>query len=69
MSDFPSYGSRLRQLALLAPDDLALVFAAEDGSEREVSWRELDDRSTQVARALADEGLAVGDRLAIGLRN
>jgi bile acid-coenzyme A ligase len=69
MSDLPSYGSRLRQLALRAPDDLALVFAAEDGSEREISWRELDDRSTQVARALADEGLAVGDRLAIGLRN
>jgi bile acid-coenzyme A ligase len=65
----PSYGSRLRQLAELKPDDLALVFAAEDGSEREISWRELDERSTQVARALAERGLGLGDRLAIGLRN
>jgi bile acid-coenzyme A ligase len=56
-------------LAALKPDDLALVFAAEDGSEREISWRELDERSTQVARALAEMGLGLGDRLAIGLRN
>ena len=69
ISEFPSYGSRLRELAARKSDDLALIFAAEDGTEREVSWRELDDRSTQVARALADEGLAKGDRLAIGLRN
>jgi bile acid-coenzyme A ligase len=69
MSEFPSYGGRLRQLATRKPDDLALIFAAEDGTEREISWRELDDRSTQVARALAEQGLALGDRLAIGLRN
>ena len=65
----PSYGRRLRQLAETKPDELALLFAAEDGSEREISWRELDHRSTQVARALAEEGLGLGDRLAIGLRN
>jgi bile acid-coenzyme A ligase len=65
----PSYGNRLRQLAALNPDGLALIFAAEDGCEREFSWRELDERSTQVARALAAAGLGRGDRLAIGLRN
>jgi bile acid-coenzyme A ligase len=67
--ELPSYGRRLRQLAETKPDELALLFVAEDGSEREISWRELDDRSTQVARALAEEGLGLGDRLAIGLRN
>jgi bile acid-coenzyme A ligase len=67
--DLPSYGRRLRHLAETKPDELALLFAAEDGSEREISWRELDQRSTQVARALAEEGLGLGDRLAIGLRN
>ncbi len=65
----PSYGRRLRQLAEAKSDDLAVLFAAEDGSQHEISWRELDERSTQVARALADEGLGTGDRLAIGLRN
>ena len=68
-SELPSYGRRLRQLASERPDDLALLFAAEDGTDREISWRELDERSTQVARALAEEGLGRGDRLAIGLRN
>jgi bile acid-coenzyme A ligase len=68
-SALPSYGRRLRQLAESKPDDLALLFAAEDGTEREFSWRELDERSTQVARALAEVGLGRGDRLAIGLRN
>ncbi len=67
--ELPSYGRRLRQLAEATPDDLALLFAAEDGAEREISWRELDERSTQVARALSEEGLGTGDRLAIGLRN
>ncbi len=67
--ELPSYGQRLRQLAQAKPDELAFLFAAEDGGEREISWRELDGRSTQVARALAQEGLGPGDRLAIGLRN
>jgi bile acid-coenzyme A ligase len=68
-TEFPSYGSRLQELARARPNDLALLFAAEDGSEREISWQELDERSTQVARALAERGLGLGDRLAIGLRN
>src|SRR6185312_15372449 len=68
-AEFPSYAKRLRQLAALNPDGLALIFSAEDGSEREISWRELDERSTQVARALEADGLGRGDRLAIGLRN
>ena len=68
-AELPSYGRRLRQLAEAKPDDLALLFAAEDGAEIEITWRELDHRSTQVARALAEEGLGRGDRLAIGLRN
>jgi bile acid-coenzyme A ligase len=67
--ELPSYARRLRQLAEAKPDDLALLFAAEDGTELEITWRELDQRSTQVARALAEEGLGPGDRLAIGLRN
>ena len=35
-------------LAAAHPDDTAVVFAAEDGSETPISWRELEDRSNQV---------------------
>src|ERR1700733_6643231 len=65
-ADLPSYGRRLQQLAPLTPDEAARVFAAEDGSEREITWGELDERSTQGAWALAERGLGLGDRLAIG---
>jgi long-chain acyl-CoA synthetase len=37
--------------------------------ERIVTWRELDARSNQVARALARLGVGPGDRIAVGLRN
>ncbi len=63
------YGTRLGQVADRGGDDPAVFFAAEDGSEQTISWRELDGRSNQVARVLAHHGLGVGDRLAICLRN
>jgi bile acid-coenzyme A ligase len=50
-------------------DEVAVIFVAEDGEERLVSWGEVDDRSTQLARVLAEEGLAQGDYLAISLKN
>ncbi len=65
----PSYGARLRQLGRDRADALALVFAPEHGPEVEITWGELDVRSTQAARALAGRGLGYGDRLAISLRN
>ena len=63
------YGTRIHELALASPDDIALIFAAEDRSERHFTWTELDDRSTQVARALARRGLGVGDLFAMQLKN
>lgn len=70
MSDTPiSYGARIRQLGEERADQAAIVFVREDGSERLVSWRELDDRSSQIARGLAARGLGEGDRLGIKLRN
>ncbi len=64
-----SYGARIRRLAEEGGGETALVFAAEDGSERTVSWEELDHRSTQVARVLQARGVGVGDFLAISLKN
>jgi bile acid-coenzyme A ligase len=63
------YGSRIRQLGEERPDQTAIVFVAEDGSERVVPWSELHARSTQIARGLAARGLGEGDRLGIELHN
>jgi len=63
------YGTRIHQVAVERGDEVAIVFAAEDGSERTVTWEELDTRSTQLAHVLAGRGVATGDLLAISLRN
>ena len=68
MSEQPApvpYGTRIHHLAEQRGDATAIIFAKEDGTETTTSWRELDDRSTQVARALAAKGLGFGDRLGI----
>ncbi|HWE70492.1 MAG TPA: AMP-binding protein, partial [Acidimicrobiales bacterium] len=50
-------------------DEVAIIFVTEDGTERLVTWGEVDDRSTQLGRVLAAEGLVAGDSLAIALKN
>ncbi len=62
-------GTQIHHVATKDPDGIAVIFVAEDGSERLVTWRELDHRSTQLARVLAERGLQVGEYLAICLRN
>jgi len=64
-----SYGARIRHLAESEPRRAALVLAASDGSERTLRWQDLDRRSTQLARALAERGLGLADRLALCLQN
>jgi bile acid-coenzyme A ligase len=64
-----SFAHRVRQLAAERPDEPVYCHVAPDGAETELTWRELDDRSTRLAGALAARGLAQGDRLALGLRN
>jgi bile acid-coenzyme A ligase len=63
------YGTRIRQVAEEHPGEVGLVFAAEDGSVREVTWEEIDARSTQLARVLAGRGLGLGNVLAVCIRN
>ena len=63
------YGTQIRLTAEAEPDAVAIVFAGEDGTERLVTFRELDERSTQIARVLIDRGLRTGDFLAVSLRN
>jgi bile acid-coenzyme A ligase len=72
MADTPTpipYGTRIHQLADERGDEIAITFLPDAGGERLVTWRELDDRSTQYARVLAQRGVGVGDRLGLRLRN
>jgi bile acid-coenzyme A ligase len=64
-----SYGAQLRHLAETFGDGVALTFLPTEGEPRDVSWRELDRRSNQVARLLQSRGVRQGTFVAIGLRN
>src|SRR3954464_2118103 len=48
-------------------DKLAMVFESHTGEEREVAGGELQDRSNQIANALRERGVEVGDRVAMVL--
>jgi len=63
------FGTQIHRVAEADPDGVGIIFAAEDGTERRVTWRELDERSTQMAHVLVERGLQVGEHLAICLRN
>ena len=63
------YGTQIRRAAEAEPDAVAIIFAAEDGTERLVTFREFDERSTQIARVLQSHGLEVGDFLCVSLPN
>jgi bile acid-coenzyme A ligase len=69
MTAMISYGRRLGMLADEHPDDTAVVFAGEDGSETPIAWRELEVRSNQVAHMLTERGLEDGDMIVVALRN
>ncbi|MFJ3779741.1 class I adenylate-forming enzyme family protein [Streptomyces sp. NPDC090075] len=64
-----SIARRIGRLAAQCPDDAALRFIGLDGTEPGFGWPWLDHRSAQLAGALAERGLARGDRVALGLRN
>src|SRR3954449_11137363 len=50
-------------------DDVAVVFAREDGLRRSMTWRELRTEVAAVRRWLSDAGVGVGDRVAALLPN
>ena len=64
-----SYGRRLSQLAERHPEKVAIVQAAVDGSERTVTWGELERRANQVARLLAEHGVDEESLVAVALPN
>jgi bile acid-coenzyme A ligase len=64
-----SFGLRLSQLAAERPADVAVIFAASDGSEQVLTYGELDRRANQVARALAARSPGGVGTVAVGLGN
>jgi bile acid-coenzyme A ligase len=60
---------QVRHLATTRGDDPVYRHIAMDGTEREVTWEWLDQRSTQLAGALRGRGVGFGDRVGLGLRN
>jgi bile acid-coenzyme A ligase len=64
-----SFGTQVQRWGAERPTDVALRCIGEDGSEQVLSWRQLDERSSQVARGLLDRGAEPGDRVAVALQN
>ena len=69
MVDEISFGRRLTALADEREGDVALIFAAEDGTDHPFSWRMLESRANQTARLLASAGVQAGDTVVVALRN
>ena len=63
------FSRRVRDLAAADPDVPALILVRPDGSEETTTWRALDRRTEQLARALAGRGVGNGDRVALELIN
>jgi bile acid-coenzyme A ligase len=64
-----SFGEQLHHLAVADPDAVNLIWITEDGSETTHTRRELDDRSTQLARVLAEHGVGISDLVSLAIRN
>ena len=62
--NLPGIGSWLTRRVLLSPDKEAVVDA-----DKRLTYRQLNQRTNRLARALMDLGLAYGDRLAILAHN
>jgi bile acid-coenzyme A ligase len=63
------YGTRLSQLAAQLGDSVAVTFVTQSGDATDISWRQLDERSTQVGRGLAVAGVGPSDLVALQLKN
>lgn len=64
-----SYSARLRRLAAERLDAEAVRFIARDGSERSISWAELDALADRLAQGLAANGAGQGSVIGFALGN
>jgi bile acid-coenzyme A ligase len=64
-----SCANTLRQRLAESPDERVYWHVGRDGHEQGFSWREIDQRSSQIAAGLLQRGARFGDRVSIGLQN
>jgi bile acid-coenzyme A ligase len=64
-----SFGRRLTLAAAEKPEEIAITFLQEDGGVRYVTWLEVEQNANQIAHGLSEQGLTVGDRIAIEIKN
>lgn len=64
-----TFGRRLKVLATEHPSKPALIFAPQQGEDRIITWRELDERSNQIARLLAEYGVGPESMVVVGVWN
>jgi bile acid-coenzyme A ligase len=69
MTEDLTFGRRLTQLAAERGDEVAVHFAADDGSDRPIGWRTFERRANQTARLFQQAGLRPGDIVVVGLPN
>jgi bile acid-coenzyme A ligase len=63
------FGARISQIAAARPNDLAIVMVGADGEGPSLTWGELDSRTNQVARALAELGVTAQSFVGISFPN
>lgn len=68
MADIP-YGRRLTHLAEQFGSEVAVVFAAQDGTDHPIAWDHLERRANQVADLLLERGVDEESTVVVGLRN
>ncbi|HEX9889848.1 MAG TPA: AMP-binding protein [Nitriliruptorales bacterium] len=64
-----SYPARVRSAAQSHPDGPVILYEPVDGPSYTVTWREFDERSTQVARRFAELGVDEDSTVVIGYRS
>ena len=64
-----SYGRRVRQWADKHPQKPAIIFIDGDAEPEELTWLQVDQRSNQIARLLAQNGVNSDSTVVIGLPN
>jgi bile acid-coenzyme A ligase len=64
-----SFGRRISILATEHPEQDAIIFVRQDGSEQHVCWAELDRNATAAAHALQRSGVRLGSMVVVALPN
>ena len=59
------FGRRVRDVAVETPDIVALWFVPDHGPDEATTWRTLDERTNQIARAMQAAG--VGEKLLVAI--